>query len=170
MIKSLLIGASAVAFASAAIAQEPAPEAKPEVAEQADTTPKILDAKQVGTRDEAKLFAENEFEQADLNRDGSVDKDEFFAYATIRAPFKSSKAPESEQPTEETAGVEVPATADEQFAEISKDGETISKTQLAELRVAQFDKADADGDETLDSEERMQFAALTAPKAPQNAL
>ncbi|MCK5748718.1 MAG: hypothetical protein KAH44_21055, partial [Oricola sp.] len=101
MIRALLIGASAAAFASAAVAQEPATEAKPEVVEKADTTPKILDAKQVGTRDEATLFAENEFEQADLNRDGTVDKDEFFAYATIRAPFESSKTANTETQEEQ---------------------------------------------------------------------
>lgn len=183
MIRTTLIGASAVALmATGAIAQtgQEVPQEPAQAAASAEAKPKeILDATQVMTRDEAKLFAETEFKQADLDRDGTVDKDEFVAYATIRAPLKTdpSAAPASEADNEAPAAVEgdtqavanAPETAEEEFAQISKDGEEITKTDLAEARVAQFDAADVNADETLDTEERMQFAALTAPRAPQNA-
>lgn len=176
MIRTTLISATAIALAAAgslAQAGQDVPQDPAQAAVPTEAKPKeILDASQVMTRDEAKLFAESEFKQADLDRDGAIDKAEFMAYATIRAPLKTEGAAgEVAAPAEgdAEAAAEAPATAEEQFAEISKDGEEISKTDLAEIRVAQFDAADVNSDERLDTEERMQFAALTAPMAPQNA-
>ena len=194
MIRTTLIGASAIALmATGAYAQvelpkqtksemevpEAAPqEPAPQTAANVSKTKEILDAAQVMTRDEAKLFAESEFKRADLDRDGTVDKDEFIAYATIRAPLKTTEPSAAAESTAEAAApagddaqavAEAPATAEEEFAQISKDDEKISQNELAEVRVAQFDAADVNADEALDTEERMQFAALTAPKAPQNA-
>lgn len=161
MLKHSLIGASVAVIATAACAQEQpgtaeAPALKEETA--------IVDASQVATREDAKTYAESEFALADLNMDGKVDRAEFIEYASIRAP-----APVLNEEGDVTASNEA-QTAEEQFAEMSNGDEELSQTELVETRVAQFDEADENDDAALDEEERIQFAMLTTPKAPQNAL
>lgn len=168
MLRTSTLSVSLIALLTAAACAQEDPTATAGTETAAEM--QILDASQVTTRDDAKLFAKSEFAQADLNGDGSVDEGEFVAYASVRT---SSAAPSAGQSAEGDAAAPVEtdsATAEQQFAEISNGDETISETELAEARVKQFDEADADDDETLDSEERTQFASLTAPKAPQNAL
>lgn len=157
MLRLSFIGASFAVMATAACAQE-----EPTIT--ANEGAPIIDAKQVATRDEAKLFAESEFAQADQNADGKVDRDEFIAYATVRAPLPAMTAEADEMAAADAT------TAEDQFAEMSNGDEEISETELVDTRVAQFDEADQNGDETLDENERVQFAELTTPKAPQNAL
>lgn len=179
MLRKLILGASALAMAPlAAHAQETmAPEA--DISTKAATA--IIDATQVETRDEAKLYAESEFLQADQNDDGKLDQSEFVAYAAARAPLNDPalSIPDEVMETEKAtppatasaeASVKEPATAEEQFAEISKGDEAISHDELVETRVAQFDEADQNDDEALDETERMQFAALTKLKAPKSIL
>ncbi len=190
MLRTLILSASAFAlapFAASAQDADPAADAAAETSEATETTAKtetvaIIDASQVETREEAKLYAASEFSQADLDKDGTVDKGEFIAYASARAPINDpalsipDEVVKSDEAAAETAvggkaAAEAnAATAEEQFAEISNGDEEISQSELEEKRVAQFDAADEDGDQALDTEERMQFAALTAVKAPQNAL
>ena len=174
MIRSTILCASFAVLATAAAAQEPAPAKAPE------ETAAIIDAKQVGTRDEAKLYAASEFLQADQNADGKIDKEEFIAYASVRAPMYDPLAERTADAVGEknankaekleSAAADKAKNAEEQFAAISKGDEAISKNEMVEARVAQFDAADADKDETLDASERVQFAALTTLKAPENAL
>lgn len=146
----------------------------PETQTTAESGMQILDASQVGTKEEAQLYAESEFKQADINRDGSVDKNEFLAYAVIRAPMEDPQ--EADEPAAagegditaeregDVAAAEEPATAEEQFAEISNGDDTISKSEMVETRVAQFEEADANGDEQLDSEERKEFVKIAELK------
>lgn len=172
MIRTSTIGVSVFALLTAAACAQEDPSAN--AAAETETRTQILDASQVTTREEAKLFAKSEFTQADLNGDGNIDEGEFIAYASVRAPMASTTAPEGEgdatAPAETAGAGSVASTAEEQFAEISNGGESITETRLAEVRVEQFDQADADGDETLDMEERIQFASLTAPKTSETAL
>ncbi len=181
MLRMLILGASTLALAPlAASAQESmTPETEGSMKVEAAAT--IVDASQVVTRDEAKLYAESEFLQADQNDDGNVDQAEFIAYAAARAPINDPalSIPDEVIDTEgatppATAGMEAKAetatTAEEQFAEISKGDETISHDELVEARVAQFDEADQNKDEALDDAERQQFAALAKVKAPGSTL
>ncbi|PQA86759.1 hypothetical protein [Hyphococcus luteus] len=168
MLRSTLICASLAALASGAYARE-----STDAASKADAKT-ITDAKQVGTRDEAKLYAKAEFDQADLDKDGKVSETEFIAYATIRAPMnnKADGAAGKKAANEKTdaAAVSETASAEEEFAEISNGDEAISEDELVEKRMAQFEEADADNDEALDAKERVQFAQMTTPKAPKNTL
>ncbi len=61
-------------------------------------------------------------------------------------------------------------TTEEQFAELSKGDEELTKEELIESRIAVFDAADANNDETLDDEERAHFAKLVAVAAPADNL
>ncbi|WP_428409220.1 hypothetical protein [Hyphococcus sp.] len=181
MLRTLILSASAFALAPFAASAQ---DADLETGAAAEATMKtktvaIIDASQVETREEAKLYAASEFSQADLDKDGAVDKGEFIAYASARAPINDpalnipDEVVETEEGSAETAvegDVTAAATAEEQFAELSNGDEQISQAELEEKRVAQFDAADEDGDQALDNEERIQFAALTAVKAPQNSL
>ncbi len=172
MLRSTLICASLAALATGAVAQEKAESAPAEAAAKAETKA-IIDAKQVGTRDEAELFAKSEFMQADLDRDGMLDEGEFLAYATVRAPMSNKAAETAKEKASDKAQAPAEAkveSAEEEFAEISNGDEEISETELVEKRVAQFDEADADDDEELDATERVQFAQMTTPKAPKNTL
>lgn len=178
MLRQSLFGLSTLALMTAtACAQEdqnkisgadPAANAHTESATSAKSEAKILDAAQVNTRDEAKLYAESEFKQADINKDGSVDKNEFLAYAVIRAPIEDPMPEGVDEPVtvegDETASTEEPANAEEQFAEISNGDEKISETEMIESRVAQFDEADTNDDAQLDPEERKQFIKLSQLK------
>jgi hypothetical protein len=167
MLRTSTLSVSLIALlTAAACAQEdPATTAGAETAAEVQ----ILDAAQVTTRDDAKLFAKSEFAQADLNSDGSIDEGEFVAYASVRtsaAPAAvSGEQPAGEQTAPAPTETATAATAEQQFAQISNGDETISETELAEVRAEQFDAADSNGDDTLDSQERLQFASLTAPKA-----
>ncbi len=199
----LTMTASALALAaSAAFAQEDgaatvdvdatakaANEIAVDAAEETGVKATILQASSVSTKDDAKLFAEAEFVQADLNNDGQVDKMEFLAYAAVRAPLETADPETDTQVTAEaeveaqgdadpdmksvtepaTASAEmiaeeIPQTAEEQFAKISKGDETITQDEIVEARLAQFDAADADDDETLSEEERASFETLTELK------
>ncbi len=126
MLRLSFIGASLAVMATAACAQE-----EPVVTTNEGAA--IIDAKQVATRDEAKLFAETEFVQADQNADGKVDRAKFIAYASVRAPL-----PTMTPDAEETAAADT-TTAEDQFAEMSNGDEEISETELVDTRVDQFD-------------------------------
>ena len=164
MLRSTLISASAIAVLSAsACAQE-----TPTTEAQTTTEASIVDASQVQTRDEAKLFAESEFMQADLNADGKIDKSEFLAYASVHTPINDPALTPTDEMADAGEVAEAPKaeiTADQAFAEISKGDEAISETEMVETRIAQFDEADADKDEKLNESERQQFASLTKPPA-----
>lgn len=182
MLRTLILGASVLALAPlSANAQN---TTQPEAEMAADATVKtetlaIIDASQVETKDEAKLYAASEFTQADLNKDGSIDKGEFIAYASVRAPINDPalsipdeviKSDETVAETPVEGETTAATTAEEQFTELSNGDEKISESELVDKRVAQFDEADQNKDEALDTDERVQFAALTAVKAPENAL
>lgn len=182
MLRSLALGASALVIAPfAASAQEAAaPEAGADAAVKTETVA-IMDASQVATKEEAKLYAASEFDQADLDQDGNIDKDEFIAYASVRAPVNDpalsipDEVLEADQDAAETvveseSDATAAATAEEQFAELSNGDEQISESELVDKRVAQFDEADDNQDEKLDTDERMKFASLTALKSPGSAL
>lgn len=180
MLRSLALGASILAIAPfAASAQEAAaPEAGADAAVKTETVA-IMDASQVATKEEAKLYAASEFDQADLDQDGNIDKDEFIAYASVRAPVNDpalsipDEVVESDDAAAETiveGDSTAATTAEEQFAELSNGDEQISESELIDKRVAQFDEADDNKDEELDTEERMKFASLTALKSPGSAL
>ncbi|WP_425408648.1 hypothetical protein [Hyphococcus sp.] len=140
----------------------------------ASTNIKILDASQVNTKNEAKLYAESEFRQADINQDGSIDRNEFLAYAVIRAPLEDPKLKGTDQPVtapeepvveeNDVAAADEPANAEEQFAQISNGDDTISEAEMIDSRVAQFDAADADDDEQLNTDERKKFMKLAELK------
>lgn len=145
----------------------------------------ILDVAQVSTRDDAKLLAEAEFKQADLDMNGEISKDEFIAYASVKTTRNISEpattatvtepantALNTEPAAEGDADIEanLPATAEEQFAMLSKDDEEISKDEMIEARVAGFEEADANDDEVLDDNERQKFVALVEVKKPANSL
>ncbi len=187
MLRIATFGVSAIALmTSVAFAQDPtistatADDAvavdNSEILDTAKTSaePQILDASQVNTRSDAELFAKSEFKQADLNSDGKVDESEFVAYASVRAPLPST-APSvalstatGEAPVADTTADA--GTAEDQFAELSNGGESISETEMVNARVEQFEAADADGDERLDTQERIQFAALTKLKTASDSL
>jgi hypothetical protein len=178
MLRHSLFGLSTLALMTAtACAQEDTTKISgaetkvtPEVTDTATTVQtetKILDAAQVKTKSEAKLYAESEFRQADINKDGSVDKNEFLAYAVLRAPVNDPLAENIDEPvtaSDETASMEEPANAEEQFAEISNGDEVISEMEMVERRVAQFDEADTNDDEQLDVEESKEFIKLSQLK------
>ncbi len=162
MLRHTLISVSALAILSTtACAQE-------EATATAELDAQILDAAQVETKDEAKLFAEAEFKQADINQDGKVDKNEFLAYAVIRAPLPNPDMEGLDEPSiaesDEVASMEQPESAEEQFAEISNGDEVISESEMVESRIAQFDEADTNDDEALDETERDTFIKLSQLK------
>jgi len=205
MYRSFFVSASALALiTSVAFAQDnqAAPEAPPEapivndtvmeiIADEANAhvlTPPaaIIDVAQVTTRDDARLFAEAEFTQADLDLNGKISKEEFLAYAAAKAapainevdeatgaiePHAASVKIESEGDADsmETA-VETATTPEEQFAELANGDKKITKDELVESRIANFDEADVNNDETLDDEERQQFAALITIAKPADSL
>lgn len=151
------------------------PSASPPETETAATSEaQILDPTQVSTKEDARAFAESEFKQADINRDGSIDKEEFLAYAVISAPMEDSAAeapdtgamddPAAAEGEGDMAAADEPADAEEQFAEISNGDQTISETEMVEARVEQFEEADSNGDEQLDPEERKAFVKLATLK------
>ena len=181
MLRMLILGASTLALTPLAASAQESMTPATEGTVKMDAAATIIDASQVVTRDEAKLYAESEFLQADQNDDGTVDQAEFVAYAAARAPINDPalSIPDEAIDTEgatppATAGMEAKAetatTAEEQFAEISKGDEAISHDELVEARVAQFDEADQNKDEALDDAERQQFAALAKVKAPGSTL
>ncbi|WDI31203.1 hypothetical protein PUV54_14725 [Hyphococcus flavus] len=128
----------------------------------------ILDAAQVKTKSEAKLYAESEFKQADINNDGSVDKNEFIAYAAVRAPMNVTATPgeldTKSMSDQKSAMTDEPESAEQQFSEISNGDEKISETEMVESRVAQFEEADANDDQQLDQTEREKFIQLAQLK------
>ena len=162
MFRTALISASALAvITSTACANE---ETAVQSAEEGAT---IVDATQVETRDDAKLYAESEFLLADLDQNGKVDKTEFLAYAAMHAPLADPLTEPSDGASihaEGDADVAADASAEEEFDKISKGDEEITEDHMVETRVAQFDEADVNDDEKLDETERQTFATLT--KAP----
>ncbi|WP_411818258.1 hypothetical protein [Hyphococcus sp. DH-69] len=165
MLRSSLISASAIALLTTAACAQDTPKVE---ATKLDSETKIVDASQVETRDEAKLFAESEFAQADLDGDGQIDKSEFLAYASVHAPVNEPALTNEPRADHAAEIAEAPAqekSAEETFAEISNGDEAISETEMVETRVAQFDEADANDDEKLDEQESQQFASMTKPPA-----
>jgi len=146
----------------------------------------IIDVAQVTTRDDARLFAEAEFKQADLDLNGKISKDEFLAYAAAKVTLATNDADEATGATEPQtasmgiepegdadsieAAAETAATPEEQFAELANGDKKITKDELIESRIANFDEADINKDEMLDDEERQQFAALTTIAKPADSL
>lgn len=178
MSRSILSGVCAVALAATtACAQEnPLPQSGDgEEGASVRLTPAIIDAAQVTTRTDAELYAASEFKQADLDQNGSVDENEFIAYAAVKAPLEDAPAGDMAdgmaalegEPEGDAAG---PASAEEQFAEISKGDDAITETDMVEARVADFEAADANKDDVLDDAERAQFASLVSLKAAQTSL
>lgn len=174
MYRMTLIGASIAALAAAgASAQETAAETPQYKAptETAAETAKVLSPAQVSTEEDARLYAQAEFQQADVNQDMVIDKGEFIAYAEARTPAitpvdKTMAKPKAADKGAKMKGAEpmqeAAATAEAQYAELAK-GDTISQTELIEKRVEQFAEADADKNDKLDTREREKFAALVQP-------
>ena len=174
MSRSILSGVCAVALAATtACAQEnPLPQSNDgEEGASVRLTPAIIDAAQVTTRTDAEIYAASEFKQADLDRNGSVDENEFIAYAAAKAPLEDAPAGGMAalegEPEGDAAG---PASAEEQFAEISKGDDAITETDMVEARVADFEAADANKDDVLDDAERAQFASLVSLKTAQTSM
>jgi len=177
MIRTILTSASALALvAGAAIAQDMEESLQIETPQTVGvdfvTEAPTLDAKSVTTKDDARLFAVAEFNLVDINADGKIDQEEFVAYATASA--KGAEADTANEVVAEAAEIEgegdVAAIAEattapeEIFAEISEGEETIDQVKMVEARIADFDEADANNDETLDASEKEQFAALVTGK------
>ena len=173
MTRSILSGVCAIALATTACAQEnPLPQSGAgEDGASVRLTPAVIDPAQVTTRTDAELYAASEFRQADLDRNGAVDENEFIAYAAVKAPLEDAPSGDMTaldgEPEGDAAG---PANAEDQFAELSKGDGAITETDMVEARVADFEAADANEDEMLDDAERAQFALLVSLKTAQTSL
>lgn len=137
----------------------------------------VLEAAEVSTRDEARAYAEQEFELADLNRDGKVTQPEYVSFVrgqlAARAKAATSDRREeqvelSEDKTHFVATAEPPsdraaltgAVPAALFQALSGGEETINKKILVKARLANFKQADANRDKTLDEAERQKFGDL----------
>lgn len=178
MIVKILSAASAAALiCGAALAEE---AAQPAVdAAQAETA---LDAAKVTTKDDARAYGEAEFKLADADADGEVSQEEFIAYATAQmlaaneaqgedievaslatdaegAEMTETEAPAMEEAGEEPADASAP-TPQDLFAALADGEKTLNEKSIVKARLASFDEADANDDETLDENEKAAFAAL----------
>lgn len=142
----------------------------------------------VRTREEVQNVAEDVFAEADLNGDGVLDRAEYLSLALADTGMSDGMEGEGDwsNPTDETASVggaepdsetSAPtqlASVDEQqnaeamFDDASEDGESLTLEEMREAFLARFDEADENGDQQLDTLERMKFAQLVAGEETSN--
>lgn len=125
-------------------------------AEGAAVAPSLLN------RDDLERIATADFNAADLNGDEQVTEDEFVTAMTRRSVPLNDPA-SSPDLTEDGARVAADEQAEMQlrnrFAAISNDGEAFTEDELSAAFEEDFDGADANGDDVLDSTEVEAFAA-----------
>lgn len=172
MIGRVLSALSVAALAGGVVYAQAGDDGAPE----AEPTP-ILGAAEVSTRDEARAYAEQEFELADLNKDGKVTQPEYIGFvrgqlaARAKAAADDSREEQvelSEDKTHFVATAEPPsdkvaltgAAPAALFQALSGGEESISKKILVKARLANFKQADANRDKTLDETERQKFGDL----------
>jgi predicted deacylase len=137
----------------------------------------VLEAAKVSTKDEARAYGEQEFELADLNKDGKVTQLEYIGFVrgqlAARAKAAAGETSEeqvmlSEDKTHFVAAAEPPsddtslsgAVPAALFQALSGGEATVTRKILVKARLANFKQADADRDNTLDEIERQKFADL----------
>lgn len=155
MIKMLLTGAAACALVFSAAAANPAEKSAPKPTYKQTAAAEAIDPIAVTTKEDAALLAVRQFAAADLNADNSIDAEEFAAFVAASAQARAGLpgAPDENS-----------APADAAFKTIAKGDMMIAKEELVEARVESFEKADADGDKSLDALEQQRFAALVSAK------
>ncbi|GEM_PF-5561056 len=163
MIKSVITGISTLIIATAAACAQEETSSLHDVDAIAPTDVQAADAAKVTTRDDAMRFAESEFSEADLNDNGALDREEFLAYQAAKNPADAQSINNSTVGEAERAALET--AAEEKFAAISNGDELVSKSELIEARIADFDEADANDDDKLDTVERQKFAQLVIPQS-----
>ncbi|MBI1391099.1 MAG: hypothetical protein GC152_00010 [Alphaproteobacteria bacterium] len=126
-----------------------------------DADDDIVTLADVRTIDDARAYAEDQFDAADANGDDSLDGAEFRSLASLGADDAIETESLAEADPAVNAGAET--TSDAQFALISKGDGAISRDDLVEARSADFDLADANGDDQLDEAELRRFTALVSP-------
>lgn len=153
MFKTMLTSASAFALIMTAATANQQDDMSATPKYEPATAPSAMSAIDVTTREEAAKLADWQFAIADANADGAVDADEFSAFVAADAQAAAGQAP-----------IENAEPADKAFAAIARTDKKISKEELAEARAKSFDKADANGDQSLDALEQQRFAALVTAK------
>lgn len=164
MKRILTITASAFAVASVgatALAGDPAAAPQYAPASMTDATEKP-DPLAVATKQDAKAYAKAEFARIDANADGVIEKAEFVAVAEAAQAERAAMNEDALAQTETVMAegdVEM-ETAEQQFIGLAAGGETVSKEQLVEARLADFTTADVNGDGRLEGEEQQRFAEI----------
>jgi len=139
---------------------------------------KPMQMSDVRSKDDVALVTESAFDQADFNRDGVLDRDEFANMTTVVVNSDGSqpvdtvadKASKMLNDVTGAAGNEItkPADAvvataaiDDAFTEASGDDASLTKEELRKVFLARFEKADVNDNDQLEESERKSFALLS---------
>lgn len=152
--------------AEAPIGQEPAGTA-------ASLQPVSMTFAEVETEEDLSELVDNAFQQADVDQNGQLSREEFQILTASLAPTDMAQpsgaastedetAMDTEAQGDAAAGTETADVAAEEriFAEAAGTGDAVEKESLREAFLARFETADMDGDDRLDPQEREEFVRI----------